>query len=758
MDVFNTCSHCLHVVPKADIHDDPHVNQYPDALNRRPLGNREGRAVIDRMKKQLVFLAIFLAFLLYFVWNSSWHLPSQLVIRGQIESPADVRVSWDSGSGFNDMESADLVFGKPVEANVRSGVVRIRRIGKSHPAAQSAEVWIKLLKLSEDEHAKTLQAFAQQKGTEMTAEGYLHLRADGAELQVPAGKDYTAICFVANEYAGFVEIDLDGDKRLYDLYAAQHQDKWVERKGKIFAPGNFKAIVNLPRYDIHRLQIVSVEALQAFRLESIVISSKKGEVSLPLIGSGLLSSIGFSDFSRNTRQYFHPIHFLQQILFALLSAWLALSVFRFIRSRGGIIRVLSEGKRPAFWLMLAGGLVAFSGWLFVYWPGHFTSDSVHIWWAARKPGYFLFQHPVMNVIFYRFLQQFWDNFAIVGICQIAATAALGAYIFYFLYKNGVCLWVVLPCYLAFITSVPVGLYSISLWKDIPFALLVLTWAFYFMKAAGEKRGYVRFSRQEVLFLTLLLFALALFRYNGIVYLLLIPLGMVLFGMLPWRKILAGLAVVSVIASAILGISIALDKTNFVSSQARVFLNRMHTNGFLVTGMMVLKQYPTILDINTYKKKHIWYDVWYRDRQVTDWHYNFAKEKGYDQFVRYEPCEPKIKWLHTFLDRINRGSYEEPWVYLTWNPFYMLFLFLFAFFPCLFPRTAAFGYVVLSQVLVLLCILGPYNYNWRYYYFLLFSLYFLIPVIALDVQCLWRRFRVREREGQKGRWLLCRRSA
>src|SRR3989339_1596292 len=141
--------------------------------NRKVRKNRMNRFIFVihafEMKKQIVFLAIFLAFLLYFVWNSSWHLPSQLVIRGQIESPADVRVNWDSGSGFNDMESVDLVFGKPVEANVRSGVVRIRRIGKSHPAAQSTEVWIKLLKMSEDDHANTLQAFAQKKGADMTA-------------------------------------------------------------------------------------------------------------------------------------------------------------------------------------------------------------------------------------------------------------------------------------------------------------------------------------------------------------------------------------------------------------------------------------------------------------------------------------------------------------------------------------------------------------------------------------------------------------
>jgi hypothetical protein len=711
------------------------------------------------MKKYVVFFALFFVFLAWFVWNSSWHLPSQLIIRGHVDAPADVRISWDSGAGFNNMEAADLVFGKPVEANVTSGVVRIRKVGKSHPAAKSAEVWIKLLRLSQDDHANTLKAFAQQKGVEMTAEGYLRLRADGSELQVPAGRDYTALCFVANEYAGFVEIDIDGDRRLYDLYAEQHQDKWVERKREIFAPGNFKAIVNLPRYGIHRLQIVSVEALQSFRLESVVISSKKGEVSLALIGSGLLSSIGFSDFSRNTRQYFNPIHFLQQVLFALLSAWFALSVFRFIRSRGGINSLLSEGKRPVFWLMFVGGVLSFGAWLLIYWPGHFTTDSVHIWWAAKQPGYFLHDHPVMNVIYYRFLQQFWDHFAMVGVAQILFTALLGAYIFYWLHKKGVSLFIVLPFYFLFAASIPIGLYTITLWKDIPFALLVVFWAFWLVKLAFEKKGCgARHSRNEMIILSLLLIALGLFRYNGIVYFVIIPVGLALLGIIPPKKVLIGSVCILMMAGLLISMTVMLDKNHFVMSQSRFFIDRMRGAGTVETMKRIVRQYPTVLDINIIKKTAIWYDTWYRDSGVTKWHYDFTKQKGYHEWVRYSPCEPKSEKLYGFLNTLNLRSTNEPWVYFTWNPFYLLFLFPVCFLYRLFPLTAAYSYVVLSQVLILLWVLGSYNYNWRYYYFLLFSLYFLVPVIALDVQCLWRRFQASESGGQKGRWLACLRSA
>ena len=134
----------------------------------------------------------------------------------------------------------------------------------------------------------TLGRFASQEGVEVTADGYLHLKKDSTVLTVPAGKDHTVIVFAMNEYSGSVEIDRDGDRRLYDLYAEQPQDKWVECGKEIFAPGDFTAKVNLPRYDIHRLQIEAPEGLQAFHLDAVTILSQKGEVRPAGAGRGIV--------------------------------------------------------------------------------------------------------------------------------------------------------------------------------------------------------------------------------------------------------------------------------------------------------------------------------------------------------------------------------------------------------------------------------------------------------------------------------------
>ena len=690
-------------------------------------------SLLSGIRRRMPFIVLLLVFLGFLIWNGAWHIPSRLVMTGQTDGAVDAVVQWDSGNGFNDYESAGIVFSHHVSLGDKPAVVKIIRTGEKNPVSSGAEVWIKAIRRGEDDNYMPLERFAVPGTVELTGES-LHIQKDRITVTVPNARDHTKFLFATNSVSGIVEIGVGEDRRRYDLYSPEDGERRIFRDSLPREGGAFTAAVDLPRYDIHRLKISATEPSQSFRLDAVSIKSARETVSIDLLGKGFTSTMLFSDVHRNTKQYLQPVQFIQQAGFASLFAYSICYLISFIRTKGGGAALFLQSKRPAFWLMLTGNLMVFSLWLLAYWPGHFTSDSVHIWWAARNPGYFIFQHPAMNVIFYRFLQQIWDHLAIVGIVQILMISILGSYIFYYLYKQGVSLWVILPFYFAFITSIPVGLYNITLWKDVPFAFLVLFWAFYFVKVMHEKRKGRRSStRHEVVMLMLLLLAMGLFRYNGVVYLFLIPAGLMLFGIIPRRKFLIGMAVVLIVSSVFIGISIYRDNTGFIVRQTEIFTERMIGDHFYKTATRMVKQYPTVLDVNMYKKRHVWSDIWYRDKETTNWHYAFAKLKGYNEFLRYVPCEPKFGGLYAFIDRITRSSYEEPWVYMTWNPFYMLFLFLFCGLGNYFPRTAGFGYVVLSQVIVLLLVLGTINYNWRYYYFLLLSAYFLVPIMALDIK-------------------------
>ena len=76
--------------------------------------------------------------------------------------------------------------------------------------------------------------------------------------------------------------------------------------------------------------------------------------------------------------------------------------------------------------------------------------------------------------------------------------------------------IILPFYFLFITSIPVGVYTITLWKDIPFALLVVFWAFWFVKLRFEKKEGVALPKRNGHSVPFVM-AMGLFRYNGVVY-------------------------------------------------------------------------------------------------------------------------------------------------------------------------------------------------------------------------------------------------
>jgi hypothetical protein len=323
--------------------------------------------------------------------------------------------------------------------------------------------------------------------------------------------------------------------------------------------------------------------------------------------------------------------------------------------------------------------------------------------------------------------------AVVPLFQILATAALGSAIFTTIHRRGVPLLLLMPWYAFFVLSVPIGLYTISLWKDIPFALLVLLWAFYLAQRVylGKEPVDRARSGRELGWYLLALAGIGLFRYNGLVYLFFIPLGFVLFRLVSVRRALLALAVLAVAGAVNLAALAALDKGDYFFGSIRFFTHRLQEEAPDQVARRMFRQYPELLDINSYKRTGTWYDIWYRNPVFIAIHEDFTRESGYNLHVRHQEVKPISGRLFKWLNRFAHGSYQEPWVWFTWNPYYLIFLAPLCCLPWWFPSTAAFGYVIFVQVLTLMLVLGPYNYNWRYYYFFYLSLPFFVPMALMD---------------------------
>lgn len=693
-------------------------------------------------RKYLRAISLFFLFLAFFFFRSSLHIPSQLVISGHADMVSEGVVRWDSGDGYNDMEMEPFVFGMPAKINQTPPIITIKRSGQKNGASKSTDVWIKAID-NPIEGVKFSQ-FVDHPGVEIGGDGILHMTEDDSQIRFPAGGDRVYLLFQMNASSGVVEIDIAGDKRYYDLFAPDPQEKLLAREIRPFMPGDFVIRVNLPRFDIQKVNIACADKINRFKIYSLGIESKKGLIKIPFIDRDALSQITFSapDLHRNTQQYFDPLLFIQQVGFAVLCAYIVLSLLGFVQRKGGW-NALFHGPRRVFWFMSVGALFCFFMWLLAYWPGHFTSDSIHIWWAARNPDLFLHEHPLMNVIYYRFLQQFWDHFAAVGIFQILVTALMGSYIFYDLHKKGLSWWFIMPFYLWFVTSVPVGLFNITLWKDIPFAATVLFWSYFFVMLKWNRtNGVITEIHGGWTALFLLLLCTFLFRYNGLIYLVLIPLGLVLFRGVSLRKmawlIISLLLIVSVV---VIWTSRINKNSDFVVGLGKKIIANLWHADFQKNTIYLFNQYPKILDNRNR-------NTWYRDNGVVRWHYAFTREKKYHEFVKFSSYEPKSVKLHEVLNRIVHASHKSPLVYLSWNPVFILFLLALCFFYKAFPFLAAYGYLLWTQMLALLIFLqniqGTMHHDWRYHYYLVLAGFFLIPVLLLDLMNKKKMNRLREK--------------
>jgi len=577
------------------------------------------------------------------------------------------------------------------------------------------------------------------KDVKLLSRNVLLIETDGAAFSFDEQiKESVEFRFLTNRASGVIELTFDGAPTRHDLYTEENGDIRILRRVKKCTPGDFSVSADLPRYDIDRLKIEAFEKDGLFSVTSAAIVSEKGAMNLPIRDNGVVSSLVLKDFKRDTERYFHPVQFAFQVFFAAMMAYLVVCGVRFLRLRGGGREVLTGGSRPAFWLMFAGALLVFSCWLIAYWPGKLTTDSIDIWRTAKIPGLVLNDHPVLNIIFYKFLQQIWDHVAVVGMVQITATAALGAYILYFVLKNGVTIWALLPFYFVFIFSVPVGLYNITLWKDAPFAFLVLFWSFYMAYLYFNKtRNIYCLSYESVVILLMMLAALCLVRYNGIVYIIAIPAAMVFLRLFPSKKMAASFLfpLFAVIAVVLVLFPFYL-KTEFLENQYNIYTRRLKSTHPLDTTKMISRKFFRILDL---KKTWHWKqtDIWVKDSQSVDWHHNFAKRKNYTDFLKYYDHKPLSNRMFQFMEAIRRAAYEKPWFYFSWNPFYFLW-----FFPLslvlfrILPMSAIFSGIVLFQVVTLLAVTG--TVNWRYYYYLLYSSFFLLPMAMLDLKLWWAR--------------------
>ncbi len=184
------------------------------------------------------------------------------------------------------------------------------------------------------------------------------------------------------------------------------------------------------------------------------------------------------------------------------------------------------------WLLI---FIAYIPYFLAYYPGNLTPDSMDQ--ISQSLGFKEINnhHPVFHtsiISIPMMIGSAFNNYnlgvAIFSIMQMLFVSGIFAFSVYYMRKKSLPL-VIRILTIIFYAIYPIhGLYSITMWKDIPFAVIMLLFTIIMTKMATEKEQF--FSRRRNLILTTIVMILVvLFRNNGIyVLFLMFPFAIAFF--------------------------------------------------------------------------------------------------------------------------------------------------------------------------------------------------------------------------------------
>lgn len=682
-------------------------------------------------------LTVFLLTLAYLFFTNPWYPAAKLQVTGKIsEVPARVAINWTSGHGLNGYEMYRYQL-QPFPGEAISGTVPVilTRTGEKHGAAADSQVVLKRIVVDGKEYRLPAEAIG---GGLIKKEDLLEFANVNTSLALTlAPRHHVRFEFLAYNYAGEVEIDFAGKKSLHQLYSSWDRTAWTRDSVVVvdywFAQpdGTFAVDMDMPRYPVKNLKISAKRQVTDLDLSLVVEDGRTLAITDPIpTPDGAVYEIGAVDELRT--RLFHPHRLAFQILFAVITTWIFHGLAKFVIGFRSPSDLFLAKKRYLFWSMMAVCMVNFAFWHFSFWPGVTSTDSLKIWRAAHIPGMYLGDHPPLNVVLYMYLSMLWDNVAVVAIFQNILTSALAAWICFSVFRRGVPLSIVVALFLPIAFSLPLGMYTAILWKDVPFALGIVLLGFRIADAYYRKKnGEPGLSRQEWLVMFLILLALGGMRYNGAVYLVVFPvllfgLGIVRVG----KRLVIGVCCCALAAGIFYAASqyAGLSATRYFTQQSGTYLHQL---GKQLSGQFLQERvirYFGIFDINQTAMQwdHVGNCLYGR------YDNNLLRRVRWNDTYPYLPLPRNAlqKKVAAAAFRLYKTSYDKPWVYFSWNPVYMLFLLpVLSLFIRKLPMAAVFAAFIMVQV-VALVLIGIFN--WRYYFFAHFGSYFLIPLICADL--------------------------
>jgi hypothetical protein len=230
---------------------------------------------------------------------------------------------------------------------------------------------------------------------------------------------------------------------------------------------------------------------------------------------------------------------------------------------------------------------------------------------------------------------------------------------------------------------------------------------------------------------MLFLALLTYRHNGLVYAFVLPPLFYILRIIrvPNKVLVFGGCALALFVCLVVFPPFGWQKTNYFRDLSMSYIGQIRHESITSRLSQALHKYPRLLDIKKNSENSDFWHYYLGDRTA----YQFLRDTGWRDVFSYLPRgEKPIPALHDVALKIYFATLDYPWLYLSWYPFPLLYLFpLCLVFYRWVPLSAIFSVVVLTQVFGLLFFVG--TVNWRYYYFMVLGGYFLLPVLLVDLR-------------------------
>jgi len=497
----------------------------------------------------------------------------QVEIKMAATKRTPVLLRWDSGEGFNTREQTTLVFGLTEPLPFEDHVLRIRNHGDALARTEEPLVLVRDIILDGSTRLNLL-SLASPGDAGITEGGLLNVTAGGRGLTISDVFSSVEIVFVKGPFAGKAGIEVDDDRHSQELYET-FIEPVVYRIEDHVVEGIHTLSIPLPRSDFLGIEMEPVEPDVALDLRTLGIETDLEAVDLPIedaadIGGGLR----FSGIDIQMKSFSALLVAVQLVVAAVFGAMffviLSLPKTLGMTSWSATLRYLVvDDQRWIWWLLFLSTTGVFTFWLLGQWPGAMQNDSF-AQWTQLKTLEINNVLPWMYTMAVLAATQVADTPATISVLQILASAFLGSTLLFFALRAGVSRAVIGVFWFLFTFSIPVGLYNVTMFKDVPFAQCTLLWAFIFYRLWMRKEDSGPMSPNPATlcgFVGLLM--IFLIRHNGFLFVFAIPLGVLAVGLFERKR-----ALQFVIASWLTFVVLQFGVANLIGAHERTDYSRL----------------------------------------------------------------------------------------------------------------------------------------------------------------------------------------